>query len=202
MRFIGKVKNFIFFPLEFLGNIRSKTNGYLNKKNIWTKKYLIGASSSIAAQVIASVSSIIITGMLTRYFTPEEFGVWSLLVSLLGIFMGADLGFGNALKNKISQFYADGNEEDSRIYFLSTFYLLIFWAILLSAVIYIFKGYLPIEQIIKTKNIYLLNLSKNLIIIASIFYIINSAFKLFSQGFYAYQETHYRPPRKTLQFMV
>jgi O-antigen/teichoic acid export membrane protein len=50
---------------------------------------------------------LILAGMLARYFTPEEFGLWSILISLNGVLLsGFDFGFGNALRNRMAQLYA------------------------------------------------------------------------------------------------
>jgi len=57
--------------------------------------------------------------MLARYFSGEELGLWSTLMSLNGIMiMGLDLGSGNTLRNKLAQLYAHNilAEREKRIF--------------------------------------------------------------------------------------
>jgi len=167
----------------------------LTSKSDRTKRYLIGASASLASQGITAITSIIITGILARYFLPEEFGVWSLTNALFGLFMGLDFGFGNATKNKLSELYANGNsaeiDKKANGLFLSSFFIFFTWAAILAAIIYIFKSIIPWSIILKTNDTKLLNISIQLFITATIFFVFNSALRIYTHAFYAYQESQW-----------
>jgi len=168
---------------------------YLKNRSIRTKKYILGASTSIFSQFISTTVAVVTTGILTRYFTAEEFGIWSILTTFFSLLLGLDLGFGNALKNKLSEYYANnnvpGNEEKARQSFYSIFYVFLFWTALLSIIIFFSKNNLPWHHLIKTQNSNLYYVSINILTIALMFFSINAALQIYANGFYAYQETHF-----------
>ena len=93
------------------------------------------------------------TGVLARYFSAEEFGLWSILISLNGVLLsGFDFGFGNALRNKMAQLYAYRFDEESKTYFFSIFYWFVFSSILLTLIFYSVKPFIPWEILFKTQN--------------------------------------------------
>jgi len=175
----------------FLINIKIS---HFNNISLRTKKYILGASWNVISQAASSVISLVITGMLARYFTSEQFGVWSLTAILFGLFLGIDLGFGNSLKNRLSLYYANNNvndNENARVTYYSIFHVFLIWTILLSIVIIFIRGAVPWNKIIKTENQILFQQSVQILVIASVLFCINSAFQIYSHGFYAYQETQY-----------
>jgi O-antigen/teichoic acid export membrane protein len=175
--------------------IKNKVNYVYSKRSERTKKYLLGASTSIFSQSISTVVALITTGILTRYFSSEEFGIWSILTTFFSLLLGLDLGFGNALKNKLSEYYANnniqGNEEKARQSFYSILYVFLFWTALFSLTIFFLRSNLPWYSLIKTQNSNLYYSSVTILTIAIMFFSINSAFQIYTNGFYAYQETHF-----------
>ncbi len=175
--------------------LREIIDKYLGMTNQRTKKYVLGASSSIFSQGISTIVSLVTTGILTRYFSPEEFGIWSILTTFFGLLLGLDLGFGNALKNKLSEYYANNSmsdtDEKARKSFYSIFYIFFIWTLILSLIIFFARHNFPWHTIIKTNNDTLYHTSVNVLIIALMFFSINAALQLYNNGFYAYQETHF-----------
>jgi len=170
-----------------------------------TKKYILGASSSIFSQAVSTVISLLTTGILTRYFSAEEFGVWSILSTFFGLLLGLDLGFGNALKNKLSEYYADNSvesNEEARQSFYSILYVSLFWTTLLSIIIFFSRNSLPWHEFIKTQNTSLYYVSVNVLTIALMFFSINAALQIYTNGFYAYQETHFISGINTINKIV
>jgi O-antigen/teichoic acid export membrane protein len=135
---------------------------------------------------------LILAGVLARYFTPEEFGLWSILISLNGIILsGFDLGFGNALRNKMAQLYTYRYDEESKTYFFSIFYWFVLSAILLTLLFYSVKPFIPWGIIFKTTNHAIVENGASLIIMGSSIFALNIAFNLYTAGFFSYQESHW-----------
>jgi O-antigen/teichoic acid export membrane protein len=133
-------------------------------------------------------------GILARYFSPEEFGMWAILMSLNGILInGFDFGFGNALRNKLAQLV--GQEEtvelQGRIYFLSVFYWFILSAIFLTGVFFVAKWLIPWEFLFRSQNSGLVGEGSLLIAVGGSILAFNIAFNTYSSGFFGYQESHW-----------
>ena len=168
--------------------------GFLKQRSPRTRRYIVGASSNLVSQGVVAIATILFTGILARYFSPEEFGIWSLLSVFLGMFISFDMGFGNALKNHISALFATRtpqSDESARVMFFSMFYTMLVWFILLAGILYVFREHVPWSIIIKTNNRFLQSEGQQLLLLVVIFYSISSAFQVYSHGFYGYQETQF-----------
>ena len=89
---------------------------YSNRRN---QKILIGSISLTASTTILLGVGLILAGLMARFFSAPEFGLWSILMSLNGIMiMGLDLGSGNTLRNKLVQLYGHNilAEREKRIF--------------------------------------------------------------------------------------
>jgi O-antigen/teichoic acid export membrane protein len=133
-------------------------------------------------------------GILARYFSSEEFGMWAILMSLNGILLnGFDFGFGNALRNKLAYLY--GQKEiagaQPRIYFLSVFYWFILSAIFLTGVFCLAKWVLPWEILFHSQNPRLIAEGSFLIAAGGSILALNIAFNTYSSGFFGYQESQW-----------
>jgi O-antigen/teichoic acid export membrane protein len=164
---------------------------FQNKRNR-TKNVLFGAFSLVGSQGAGSVIGMLITAVIVRSFSAEEFGLWSLLMSLTGIFAGIDLGFGNALRNKLAQLSASNetNREDGRNYFFAIFYVFLPVALILSIVMIIFRQFVPWGALFHTSNLNIIQEGSWLFVIGGVLSLINVVFMFNNAGFFAYQETH------------
>ncbi len=157
-----------------------------------TQRILFGSGALVLSTFITFATGFILAGFLARYFTPEEFGLWGILISLNGIFInGFDWGFGNALRNKIARLNAQANHGEGRVYFLSIFMWFVVSAVILSAVFWGLKPFVPWDVLLKSKNPDLVGIGSSLCIIGGMFFAFNIAFNLYSSGFFGYQESHW-----------
>jgi O-antigen/teichoic acid export membrane protein len=166
---------------------------WYREKSYRTKNVLLGSFSLVFSQVLISIIGFIVTGMIARYFLPDEFGLWTLLMSLTGILVGLDFGFGNALRNKLAQIYAKKNEQNNegQVYFLSIFYSFLLWAIFLSVIIVFLKPFIPWNILFNTNKINIINEGSWVFVIGSAISAVNVAFTLCTLGFFSYQEGHW-----------
>jgi len=131
-------------------------------------------------------------GILARYFTVEEFGLWSMLISLNGILLsGFDLGFGNALRNRMAQLYAYGRDDESKVCFFSIFYWFICIALLLLGLFFGLKLIIPWHIVFKTTDPVMVRNGANLMVVGSSLLAFNIAFNLYTAGFFSYQQSHW-----------
>jgi O-antigen/teichoic acid export membrane protein len=171
--------------------IKYWVNKFHNKKNR-TKNVLLGAASLVSSQGLGIVIGIFITAIIVRYFSPEEFGLWSLLTSLTGIFAGLDLGFGNALRNKLAQLSAfEGPQrEEGWIYFLAIFSAFSLIVFILSITMVVIMPFIPWATLFNSQNIKIIREGSMLFVIAGIMSLINVVFMFNNAGFFAFQESH------------
>jgi O-antigen/teichoic acid export membrane protein len=157
-----------------------------------TKNALLGAASLVSSQGLGAVIGMLITAVIVRYFSPEEFGLWSLLMSLTGIFAGLDLGFGNALRNKLAQLSAfKGPErEEGRVYFLSIFYTFLPIAVLLSIAMVMLRKFVPWGTLFNSLNVNIIQEGSWLFVAGGVLSLVNVVFMFNNAGFFGYQESH------------
>ncbi|OGO79868.1 MAG: hypothetical protein A2Y21_09040 [Clostridiales bacterium GWC2_40_7] len=153
---------------------------------------LIGAVSITVSQVIASLLAFILTGILARAFTPDQFGLWSLLMTFTASFLGFDLGFGNALRNRLSRAYSKNEaSENSRGYFLSVFYVFITLSIVVGVFAVVIKPYIPWMSFLKTHDVTLVGDGASLFVVGVFITALSLGFGLSTAGFFSYQESHW-----------
>lgn len=157
-----------------------------------TKRVVIGSASIAASQVLSSLMAFALTGILSRYFTSDQFGLWSLLMTFTASFLGFDLGFGNALRNRLASSYSSGEaSEKSKRYFLSVFYMFLLFSILVGLGTIAVKPYVPWESLLKTQDISLVGDGSSLFIIGIFITALSLGFGLNAAGFFSYQESHW-----------
>ncbi len=159
-----------------------------------TQKIRLGSLSLIGSTGVTLTVGILMAGILARYFSPEEFGMWAILMSLNGILLnGFDFGFGNALRNKLAYLY--GQKETAgaqpRVYFLSVFYWFILSAIFLTGVFFLAKRVLPWEILFRSQDMALIGEGSFLIAAGGSILAFNIAFNTYSSGFFGYQESQW-----------
>jgi O-antigen/teichoic acid export membrane protein len=158
-----------------------------------SKKVMIGSFSLIISQIISMLTGFVITGLLTRYLAPNEFGLWTLLMSLTGIFAGMDFGFANALRNKISKLSIDKEKNEVLIKncYFSVFYAFILLALFITSVLLVIKPFIAWKGLFNTLDPSIIRTGSVLFVVGASIFSFNMAFGVSSVGFYGYQESHW-----------
>jgi len=159
-----------------------------------TQKIRLGSLSLMGSTGVTLTVGILMAGILARYFSPEEFGMWAILMSLNGILLnGFDFGFGNALRNKLAFLYGQKEAAGAqpRVYFLSVFYGFIFSAFILTGVFFLAKWALPWEILFRSQDPRLITEGSFLIAAGGSILAVNIAFNTYSSGFFGYQESQW-----------
>jgi len=161
---------------------------------IRTQKIWVGSLSLLGSTGVTIVVGIFMAGILARYFSSEEFGLWSILMSLNGILVnGFDLGFGNALRNRLAQLYSNPDlaRKEGPGYFFSIFFWFILSAAILTGLFFTLKPRVPWGLLFRSENSELVNQGASLLILGASILAFNIAFNLYTSGFFGYQETHW-----------
>jgi O-antigen/teichoic acid export membrane protein len=93
-----------------------------------SKAVLLGSAAGIAARTAGLIANLLITALLARAFSREEFGFWSVLLRFLPLSVIAFFGLNLGITNKLAALSADSFENadrQQRDYFLSAFYFLL-----------------------------------------------------------------------------
>ena len=164
------------------------------KLNSRAQRIKVGSLSLIASTAVTFLVGVLMAGILARYFSAEEFGLWAILMSLNGILInGFDFGFGNALRNKLAQLYGQGGAPglEARTYFLAVFYGFTLSAILLSGIFFLAKWALPWGLLFHSQNPQMMAQGSFLFAAGGSILAFNIAFNTYSSGFFGYQESHW-----------
>ena len=97
-----------------------------------SRTLLIGSLSMLAARAVATFGSLVTVGLLARHLSPEDFGLWSVIGSLVVFTASLDLGLGQGLRNRLAVYAARGAEHDQQA--RSEFYAALTFLILLVLV--------------------------------------------------------------------
>jgi O-antigen/teichoic acid export membrane protein len=91
------------------------------------------SSASASARIFTVITLLLTAGVTARRFTAEEFGLWSILLSLMFLMLIFDFGFRYGLGNRLAALTAHsraGQDVESQRTFVSVFNLLLLVAIL------------------------------------------------------------------------
>jgi O-antigen/teichoic acid export membrane protein len=81
--------------------------------------------SAGGAKVIGLLASLITVPLTFSYLGQERYGLWMVLISIIGVMGFADLGIGNGLMNAISEAYGKDDRHLAREYVTSAFVMML-----------------------------------------------------------------------------
>ena len=144
------------------------------------------------------------TGILARYFTPEQFGLWAILTFLIGVVPVLDIGIGLALRNKLSAFYSDrhNHNELSRIYFFSVFYAYIYLSIILIGFLYAAYHIIPWGTVLNSSNLQIVREGAFAYTAAMMILVASLPFGISASGFFSCQKTHWNSLFETIKSVL
>ena len=127
--------------------------------------------------------------LLARYYSMEEFGVWSTITSTAAIIVNGDFGIVNALRNKISNLIHQKNgNNQAKEYFFSSFIYLLFLSLILVLGLFVLYHYLNFNALFKTDNIVLTTQGSTILLWIQIIFLLSIPFSIGSPLFYCYYE--------------
>lgn len=101
--------------LNRLFNLSGSHRSTLAKKNILASVFISGSSIAIG---------LVLLPLTINYLSPEKYGVWITLSSIIGWFSFFDIGLGNGLRNHFAQALAEGKTHLAKVYVSTTYAIL------------------------------------------------------------------------------
>ena len=167
-------------------NFRSLVRKILSKRR--TKNVMLGGFSFAVTRILCSILGFFQIGIVVRYLSPQNFGLWASVASFSSIFSVFNFGFGSSLLNKLSKLYAQENNEESKVYFFSVVYALFILIFIIIFFVFLIKPLIPWNILFKTENLETIKTGSLLFIIFSVLTLISIPISLNDIVFYSYQE--------------
>ena len=135
----------------------------------------------------------VLTGMIARYLSSEEFGLWSIIIFLSSLVPTFDIGIGLALRNKMAVLFSKkhNSDEKSKVYFYSVFYFYIGLALVISIVLLFIKPLVPWASLFNTTNQDIIREGALSLTLGLILSTLGLPFSISTAGFFSYQETQW-----------
>jgi O-antigen/teichoic acid export membrane protein len=108
--------------------------------------------SSGMSRAVGILAGLITVPLTFRYLGPERYGLWMVMVSMIGAMGFADLGIGNGLVNTISEAHGKDDHSLAREYISSAFVMLSAIAALLAIAAVIAYPFLPWMRLFNVKS--------------------------------------------------
>lgn len=109
--------------------------------------------SAGGARVVAVLASLVTVPLTYRYLGAERYGLWMVLISIIGMMSFADLGIGNGLVNAVSEAYGRDDQKLAREYVTSAFVLMVGIALVLTALGSISYPFLPWMHLFNVRSV-------------------------------------------------
>jgi O-antigen/teichoic acid export membrane protein len=109
----------------------------------------VGSSASKAVSLLSTLVSVPLT---YRYLGPERYGIWMVLISIIGAMSFADLGIGNGLVNAISEAYGRDDRKLARQHVSSALALMLTIAAALALIGTVAYPFLPWLRLFNVKS--------------------------------------------------
>lgn len=116
-----------------------------------------GITYMLGSNTICNVLQFSQIFILIKFYTQEEFGLWSSITSIAAILITGDFGITNVLRNILSRERMNGKDgnEEARKYYLSAFIFFLLFSVIAIVVLLILSPFIPYENLFESDNMYL-----------------------------------------------
>jgi O-antigen/teichoic acid export membrane protein len=113
--------------------------------------FLTGGATAVV-KILTALINLFVVPLTVNYLGSERYGLWMAISSVLALLSFADLGLGNGLVNAIAKAHGRNNPEEAKIAVSSTFFLLLFIAIIFFFVFVLIYPFVSWEQVFNVKS--------------------------------------------------
>jgi len=148
---------------------------------------------------------LITTGIATRFFSKEEFGLWAILLSFIYLGFAFDFGYRSALTNRLASMVADSSGQtrnSQRDFFLSILYLQIGIGLAGAFFFAAFGNAIPWAILLKVNQPEIAEHINRLITLVFFILFINMPLLAGSSAFVAFQEVHLNALLEAAQWII
>lgn len=101
-----------------------KFSRLLKSENVRSQLIKRNIVAGIVIKGVSIVSSLLLVPLTIGYISSELYGIWLTLSSIIHWISFFDIGFGNGLRNKLSESLAIGNYTNGKIYTSTTYFII------------------------------------------------------------------------------
>ncbi len=162
-------------------------------KSSRSRSAIAGSVAMLAARAISMVFSFMTIGIIARYFSGVEFGLFAVLSSVFVLQNNLDFGLGNGLRNKLTTLACNPSLDNMGWHhFVATLYVLSLLSVVLIIALALLNPFIPWHNAFNLTDTLLIAEGKwGLLIIMSLIFI-NIPLSISSAGFFAYQQAYWK----------
>ena len=160
-------------------------------RHLKSNSLVLKSAASALTRITTVATMVISTGIASRALTNEEFGLWTILISLSFILSNLDLGFRYSMGNRLAAMVAiasDKQDNKKKELFLSIFYLQLALGLTCALIAVIAIPLFSWVGILKISEISLSQTINFNIVQVLVLLFLGFPFMLASSGFFAFQE--------------
>ena len=118
-----------------------------------TQNYLRQIKGSFAFKLIALTASFLALPLMIQYLGPEQFGVWSTLLTVMTWLVFFDLGVGNGLRNMVAIALAQNDQADAAKFIASGYTIVGIISLVLWVFIFAISYFVPWQSFFNTEAV-------------------------------------------------
>ena len=153
-----------------------------------TNNYVRQVKGSVVFKGLAVAASFLAVPLMIRYLGPEQYGIWSTLLSIMSWVVFFDLGIGNGLRNKLAESLAKHQVSEAAGYIASGYTWIGVISLLLFVLIASAVFFIPWQTVFNTQIVSTPTL-RNAVLMAAFFVLLNFWLGLINQILNAAQKT-------------
>ena len=137
-----------------------------------TNNYVRQVKGSVLCKGLAIAASFLAVPLMIRYLGPEQYGIWSTLLSIMSWVVFFDLGIGNGLRNKLAESLAKHQVSEAAGYIASGYTWIGAISVLLFVLISSAVWLIPWQTVFNTQTVSTPTL-RNAVLMAAFFVLLN-----------------------------
>lgn len=156
------------------------------------KRVVLGSSVTLLSKAIGTLAQLATTAFVARNLSPEAFGIWALLLSLVILSACFDFGLGGpVLRNLLTESTAKMHEKGKEFFF-AAFHILFVLYFFLGIAFLFFSPFFPFASFFHLQDAALIREVDKIFGWATFFLCLRIPFALNIDAFYGCHETHIR----------
>lgn len=151
--------------------LRNMLNRVIDSNNQRSKLLKINILAGIGVRGLSILASLLLVPLTISYISSELYGIWLTLSSVIHWIGFFDIGFGNGLRNRLSESIALGKYKKGRIYVSTTYMVMVIIFVTIAVISYFCATYVNWSSLLNISPKYnemLVNVAQILLIAFSV----------------------------------
>lgn len=129
-------------------------NRLIDSDNQRSKLVKINILSGIGVRGVSILASLLLVPLTISYISSELYGIWLTLSSIIHWIGFFDIGFGNGLRNKLSESIAHGKFKKGKIYVSTTYMVMIYVFVTIGLLSFVGASYINWSSLLNVSQQY------------------------------------------------